>query len=68
MRRKRRVRVHFNDQDKPSMEGFLLAQHRRDYIIGVPSLLIATGRDPAELESRQVRVPREQVWFYEELT
>lgn len=63
-RQRRRVRIHFHNQD-PSLEGFLLSRGR-EYVVAVPQLLVAENAEPVVLdEAREVRVPRENVWFYE---
>lgn len=52
----------------PSIEGVLVRKWGREYVLGVPQLLVAPGENPAVLESRWVRIPRERVAFYEVLT
>lgn len=71
MKRKQRVRVHLFGQkgaEVPSVEGLLLSRRHSEYVIGVPSLLIAVGGQPAELDSRALVIPREHVMFYEVLS
>ena len=51
----------------PSVEGILITRRRREYLIAVPSLLLAVGADPAELDARYLAIPRERVAFYEVL-
>lgn len=65
--RKPRVVLHMVNDDLPSVEGILLARRPREYVIGVPKLLMAVGGNPTELASRQLVVPRENVAFYEVL-
>ena len=69
--RLRRVRVHLADPhpstNLPSIEGLLLGKGR-EYRIAVPSLLVAQGANPAELDSREVVIPRERIAFYEVLS
>lgn len=52
----------------PSVEGLLQARRVDEYVIALPSLLVAVGADPAELESRFLVIPRERVAFYEVLS
>lgn len=52
----------------PSVEGILVSKRRGEYVVGLPSLLVAVGADPAELESRWLVIPRERVAFYEVLS
>lgn len=70
MRRKRRVRMHLAESHPgvslPSVEGLLIGKGH-EYRLAVPRLLIAEGANPAELESREVVIPRERVAFYEVL-
>lgn len=69
MKRKPRVRVHLVEENRgtelPSIEGILVSRRRREYLLALPSLLLAAGANPAELESRWVAIPRERVAFYE---
>lgn len=61
--------MHLMDQPGmtlPSIEG-ILKRRWPEYVIAVPALLTAVGRDPDQLESRHVAVPRERVAFYEVL-
>ena len=51
----------------PTVEGILLSRTGREYVVGVPSLLLAAHREPAQLEGRELRIPRERVAFYEVL-
>jgi hypothetical protein len=72
VRRKQRVRLHLADPhpnvDLPSVEGILLAKRYGEYVVALPSLLIAPGANPAELsDARELRIPRERVAFYEVL-
>lgn len=50
----------------PSIEG-ILVRRGREYVLAVPALLTAVGRDPDQLESKMVAVPRERVAFFEVL-
>lgn len=52
----------------PSIEGILQARHRREYVIAIPRLITAVGKDPTELESRWLEIPRERVAFFEVLS
>lgn len=66
--RKRRVRVHLIDQpgtDMPRLEGLLISKRHREYLIGVPQLMLAPDANPVTPEGRYVVVPRERVAFYE---
>lgn len=56
------------NSDLPSIEGLLVSKHSGEYVLALPSLLVAAGGNPAELEARWVRVPRERVAFYEVLS
>src|SRR5262245_34949308 len=70
MKRKPRVRMHLVDESRsqlPSVEGVLVSRRRKEYMIAVPKLVIAAGRDPEELEARWLTIPRERVAFYEVL-
>ena len=70
MKRKPRVRVHLIDEPNsqlPSVEGVLVSRRRREYMLAVPRLVIAAGRDPEDLQSRYLSIPRERVAFYEVL-
>ena len=69
MMRRKRVRMHLVDApgiQLPSIEG-ILVRRGREYVLAVPALLTAVGRNPDPLESKQVAVPRERVAFYEVL-
>jgi len=63
--KRKRVRVHFPDH-RPSIEGFLMGRANGHYHLAVPSILEAEDRT-VELDSREVAIPREQVWFFEVL-
>ena len=71
-RRAKRVRVHTVEHHpqitSPSVEGLLVGQTRREYVLAVPQVLMAPNVDPVSLdEARFLRIPREQVLFYEVL-
>lgn len=71
MRPKKRVRMHLIDEPNvplPTIEGLLKSKGRREYVIAIPSLVTAVGKDPTELESRWLMIPRERVAFYEVLS
>lgn len=64
------MRVHLIDEpgsQLPSIEGVLVSRRRREYMVAVPKLVIAAGRDPEELQSRALCIPRDRVAFYEVL-
>lgn len=72
MRRKKRVRVHLADPSPdtnlPSVEGVLLSKRFGEYVVALPSLLLAAGGNPAELtDARELRIPQARVAFYEVL-
>jgi hypothetical protein len=72
VRPNQRVRLHLADPHKtvelPSVEGVLLSKRGGEYVVAVPSLLIAAGAQQAELaDARELRIPRERVAFYEVL-
>lgn len=69
MRRKKRVRLHLQGErgDLPSVEGILMSKRGREFVVALPSLLVAAGANPAELDSRWLIIPRERVAFYEVL-
>lgn len=70
MRRKQRVRMHLVDEPNsqlPSIEGVLVSRRHGEYMLAVPKLVIAAGRDPEELDSRWLTIPRGRVAFYEVL-
>lgn len=70
MKRKPRVRMHLVDEPNsqlPSVEGVLVSRRRKEYMLVVPQLVIAAGRDPEPLDSRYLVLPRERVAFYEVL-
>lgn len=52
----------------PSVEGLLVSRRPDEYLLALPSLLVAAQANPVELESRWVAIPRERVAFYEVLT
>ena len=64
LKRRKRVRVHMNDQT-PSVEGLLVGRRHREYLIAIPKLLLHPDANPTELESRLLAIPRERVAFYE---
>lgn len=72
MKRKKRVRMHLVDQHPgsglPSIEGLLISKRNHEYVVGLPSLLVAPGANAAELEAHWVAIPRERVAFYEVLS
>lgn len=52
----------------PSVEGILLSRRFGEYVIALPSLLVAAGADPSELsDARELRIPQANVAFYEVL-
>ena len=66
MRRKRKVRFHL--KEGPSSEGYLCRSlFGNEYMIRMPAVKIAAERDPEDLEGRMLRIPRENVVFYEVL-
>ena len=66
-KRAKRVRIHFVDSD-PSLEGFLVSRRHREYAVALPELLAAADSPPIRLdEARVAVVPREKVFFIEEL-
>lgn len=72
MKRKRRVRLHLIDPHPqaslPSVEGILLGRRFGEYVIALPSLLVAAGGNAAELrDARELRIPQERIAFYEVL-
>lgn len=77
VRRRRRVRLHLVDPNPhvnhPSVEGLLLGwwlerRLAREYRVAVPDLLFAAGAKPERLrDARELRIPRENVAFYEVL-
>lgn len=77
VRRRRRVRLHLVDPNPhvnhPSVEGFLLGwwlerRLTREFRVAVPELLFAAHARPEGLsDARELRVPRENVAFYEVL-
>lgn len=77
MRRKKRVRFHLLDPSPemrlPSLEGLLvggaiISWVRREYRIALPVLIDAPApAKPKELASREMRIPRERVAFFEVL-
>lgn len=76
MIRKKRVRFHLLDptpeMQMPSIEGLLLGSAfvswlRREYRIALPTLIVNAEAKPTELGSRELRIPRERVAFYEVL-
>lgn len=68
-KRAKRVRMHLIDPSPatqlPSVEGLLVAKRRREYIIGLPQLIVAADGNPTVLESRLLVIPRANVAFYE---
>lgn len=65
-----RVRLHLSDPGPqvtlPSVEGVLLSRRGREFVIGVPELMVAAGgRTEPLADARELRVPRERVAFYE---
>lgn len=56
-----------DNNDLPSIEGYLVSRRRREYLIALPSLVLAAGAKPNEFDSRYVRIPRERVAFFEEI-
>lgn len=76
MKRKKRVRVHLLDPSPemrlPSVEGIMLrgpiaSWICREYRIARTQLILAPEAKPTELGSRELRIPRERVAFYEVL-
>jgi hypothetical protein len=72
VRPKRRVRVHLVEAHRngglPSVEGLLVSRRHDEYLIAVPTLLVAPGANPAELDARWLRIPKDRVAFYEVLS
>jgi hypothetical protein len=67
-KRAKRVRIHFQNQD-PSLEGLLVSRGWpcRWVRVAVPQLLLAEGAEPIDYDSREVVIPRENIWHYEVL-
>ena len=71
------MRLHLVGRDPraelPSVEGVLLGWWlarlvTREFRVGVPELLMAPGAEPGRLQdARELRIPRENVVFYEVL-
>lgn len=64
------MRMHLIDPERgslPAVEGLLVSKRRREYLLALPSLILAPGASPAELEARWLTIPRERVAFYEVL-
>lgn len=66
MRAKQRVRLHLKD-DLPSVEGLLMRKRGSEFVVARTSLITAPHANPAELASRELVIPRENVAFYEVL-
>lgn len=71
MKRAKRVRMHLIDPNPstqlPSVEGLLVAKRAREYVLALPSLIVAADSPAAELDSRLLVIPRANVAFYEVL-
>lgn len=69
VRRKRRVRLHLVEDTPamslPTLEGLLVSRLHREYLLAVPSLLLAAGADPVTPQGRFVSVPKSRVAFFE---
>lgn len=69
LKRAKRVRMHLIDPNPstqlPSVEGLLVAKRAREYVVALPSLIVAAESPPAVLESRLLVIPRANVAFYE---
>lgn len=63
-RKKRKVRLHL--KDGPTIEGLLVAR-RPEYVVWAPQAITDTGGLPSDLLGH-VRVPRENVAFYQVLS
>lgn len=70
-RAKRRVRLHLVDRPGvalPSVEGVLLGRRSGEYRVADPALLLAVNAEVTRLsDAAELRVPRENVAFYEVL-
>lgn len=68
-KRARRVRLHLIDPNPttqlPSIEGLLVAKRAREYVVALPSLIVAADSPPAVLDSQLLIIPRANVAFYE---
>lgn len=67
-KRARKVRMHLIDRpgiDLPRVDGLLVSRRNREYLIGVPSLMLSTDGNAVTPEGRFVAIPRDSVAFYE---
>lgn len=68
LRKRKKIRVHLTggrDTELPSIEGYLVSRANLEFLVELPHLVVAAGREPVELASRHVAIPRERVAFYE---
>jgi hypothetical protein len=67
-KRKPRVRLHLVDRpgiDLPRLDGLLVSRRHDEYMLAVPSLVLAAEGNPVTPEGRFVAVPKSGVAFYE---
>jgi hypothetical protein len=68
-KRRKRVRMHLIEPNPgvtlPSVEGLLVARRDREYLLALPSLIVAEDAKPISLEAHLVAIPRERVAFFE---
>lgn len=68
LKRKRRVRLHLIDEpgtDLPRIDGLLVSRRNREYLVALPSLMLAADGKPVTPEGHMVAVPSSRVAFYE---
>lgn len=53
--------------DLPSVEGLLVSRRRGEYLLALPSLIVAVNAQPDELDAPLLAIPRERVAFFEVL-
>jgi hypothetical protein len=51
--------------EMPRVDGLLVSRRQREYVIGVPSLMLAAEGNPVTPEGRFIAIPRDGVAFYE---
>lgn len=61
------MRVHLKDDQLPSVEGLLLRRTSQEFVVARAALVLNAQAEPAELTSRELVIPRENVAFYEVL-